>query len=85
MFSTLLLDINKTLTNSILYQVPQPLRQAGVPRYCPKVIVILRIRSIRQSIMQLCCTMLYPCHLVRSVVKESSFDSFNSVLKKKFI
>ena len=34
MFSTLLLDINKTLTNSILYQVPQPLRQAGVPLYC---------------------------------------------------
>ena len=34
MFSTLLLDINKTLTNSILYQAPKPLQKAGVPRYC---------------------------------------------------
>ncbi len=34
MFSTLLLDINKTLTNRILYKNKRPLQKAGVPRYC---------------------------------------------------
>ena len=34
MFSTLLLDINKTLTNRILYKSQRPLQKAGVPRYC---------------------------------------------------
>lgn len=34
MFSTLLLDINKTLTNRILYEFKRPLQKAGVPRYC---------------------------------------------------
>ena len=34
MFSAPLLDINKRLTNSILYKLKRPLQRAGVHRYC---------------------------------------------------
>ena len=34
MLSTLLLDINKTLTNRILYKLKRPIQKAGDPLYC---------------------------------------------------
>ncbi len=61
MFSTLLLDINKTLTNRILYKLKRPLQKAGVPLYCHygkesfsgRNHTLICIRSIRQIIIQL--------------------------------
>ena len=61
MFSTLLLDINKTLTNRILYKNKRPLQKVGVPRYCHyakdsfcgRSHTLICIRSIRQIIIQL--------------------------------
>ena len=61
MFSTPLLDINKPLTNNILYKYKRPLQKAGVPLYCHyakdsfcgRNHTLICIRSIRQIIIQL--------------------------------